>query len=832
MEQNSSSFDLNYTVQELKKYLPTQGPLKDYIFLNSLACFQDLPFHEAMKRSSEIFGYKTYLDLKEYRKLYDRGHIRKEILQKILIEQKGIENYEAWEHKLVHQEYQIRILARVGKLRAAWKKFLKIDVDNYVHLNLFRIVGAYLDQGISIWNFPANKNGFRNSIIELEKNSFTSFFKTERAKQLLANKTIGVKELLDILVGKEELYFQYIFDQQFEHQGWSGMVAYLETNPHVLLDKRAICIEDFIFLELLLEIDTLDDRYSGKWTALGLLAKNAGKDIFGPTRDVEITEVLKLWQEAYEWSYYDDVLFYLQKQEPEEVKGKPSFQSLFCIDDRECSFRTYVEQTDPKAETYGTAGFFNIEFYYKPDGGKYLTKLCPAPVTPKYLILEKANKYVHKKEVGFSSKSHGLIVGWLLTQTMGYWSAFKLLKYIFKPSYGNTTVSSFQHMSPTSSLIYENKGDNQTEHDLTIGFTITEMADRIEGLLRSIGLIDNFADLIYVIGHGSTSANNAYYSTMDCGACSCKPGSVNARLAALMGNHPEVRKQLVERGLFIPDETQFIGGLHDTAQDLMVYYDLVNLSDANREKHLKNQEVFNQALLLNAKERSRRFMSVDSNQSLEKIHKDVQTRSFSLFEPRPELDHATNSLCVVGGRWLTKNVFLDRRAFLNSYNHKQDPEGKFLLNIMKAVTPVCGGINLAYYFAKVDDQKFGSGSKLPHNIVGLFGVANGIEGDIRPGLPKQMVEVHDPMRLMCIVEHYPHVVRQVLSTVPATFEWYQNDWIKLVVIHPDTKELYLFDKDNFSLYSPHHSVFKSTADLQRLVESSHENIAVHQLKNS
>ncbi len=832
MEKNSSLFDLEYTIQELKKYLPTQGPLKDYIFLNSLACFQDLPFHEAMKRSSEIFGYKTYLDLKEYRKFYDRGQIRKEILQKVLIEHKGLENYEAWEHKLVHQEYQIRILSRVGKLRAAWKKFLKIDVDNYVHLNLFRIVGAYLDQGISIWNFPANKLGLRNSLIELEKNSFTSFFKTDRAKQLLSNKSIGVKELLDILVGKEELYFQYIFDQQFEHQGWSGMVSYLEKSPHVLLDKRSICIEDFIFLELLLEIDTLDDRYSGKWTSLGLLAKNAGKDLFAPTRDVEIAEVLKLWQEAYEWSYYDDVLFYLAKQEPEEKNEKPSFQSLFCIDDRECSFRTYVEQTDPHAETYGTAGFFNIEFYYKPDGGKYLTKLCPAPVTPNYIILEKSNKYKLKKEVGFSSKSHGLFIGWLLTQTMGYWSAFKLLKYIFKPSYGNTTVSSFQHMSPTSSLIFENKGDNPKEHDLFVGFTTIEMADRIEGLLRSIGLIENFADIIYVIGHGSTSANNAYYSTMDCGACSCKPGSVNARLAALMGNHPEVRKILIERRLNIPESTQFVGGLHDTAQDLMVYYDLVNLSDINRENHLKNQEVFNKALLLNAKERSRRFMSVDSTQSLEKIHKDVQTRSFSLFEPRPELDHATNTLCVVGGRWLTKNVFLDRRAFLNSYNYKQDLDGKFLLNILKAVTPVCGGINLAYYFAKVDDQKFGSGSKLPHNIVGLFGVANGIEGDIRPGLPKQMVEVHDPMRLMCIVEHYPDVVQKVLAEAPATFEWYQNDWIKLVVMHPDTKELYLFEKDTFRLYSPHHSVYKSASDLQRLVESSHENIAVHQLTNS
>lgn len=832
MEKKSSSFDLTITIQELKKYLPTQGPLKDYIFLNTLASFQDLPFHEAMKRSSEIFGYKTYLDLVEYRDFYAKGQIRTDILEKVLIEHKGAENLNFWKQKLIDHDYQIRINSRVGKLREAWKKFLKIDVDNYVHLHLFRIVGAYLDQGISIWNFPANKKGLRNSLIELEKNSFTSFFRTARAKKLLANKSIGIEDLLKILVGNEAYFFHYIFDQQFEHPGWSGMVAYLEKNPHVLLEKRAIDLEDFIFLELLLEIDTLDDRYPGQWSALGLLAKNGDKDIFAPTRNVEIAEVLKLWQEAYEWSYYDEVLFYLAKQEAEPLQENVSFQSLFCIDDREGSFRTYVEKCDPHAETYGTAGFFNIEFYYKPAGGKYLTKLCPAPLTPKHLILEKAHTYKHKKEVGFSSKSHGLFIGWLMTQTMGYLSAIKLLKYIFKPSYGSTTVSSFQHMNPTSSLIFENTGENTREHELTVGFTIVEMADRIEGLLRSIGLIENFAALIYVIGHGSTSANNAFYSTMDCGACSCKPGSVNARLAALMGNHPEVRKQLAERGIHIPKETQFIGGLHDTAQDLMVYYDIVQLSEVNQQKHLKNQAVFNRALELNAKERSRRFMSVDTKKPIEHIHKAVQTRSFSLFEPRPELDHATNSLCVVGGRWLTKNVFLDRRAFLNSYNYKQDPTGTFLLTIMNAVTPVCGGINLAYYFAKVDDQKFGAGSKLPHNIVGLFGVTNGIEGDIRPGLPKQMVEVHDPMRLMCIVEHFPEVVLEVLQKAPKTYEWYQNDWIKLVVIHPETKELYLFTKDQFHVYHPQHTVFKTSTNLEHLVESSHKNIPVYQLINN
>ena len=272
-----------------------------------------------------------------------------------------------------------------------------------------------------------------------------------------------------------------------------------------------------------------------------------------------------------------------------------------------------------------------------------------------------------------------------------------------------------------------------------------------------------------------------------------------------------------------------MGGLHDTAQDEIIFYDLTELSEKNRDFHLSNQEVLNKALLLNAKERSRRFMSIDSRKPLEKIHNSIKSRTFSLFEPRPELDHATNTLCIVGRRGITKNLFLDRRAFLNSYDYSLDLEGAYLLTILKAVTPVCGGINLAYYFSKVDNQKFGSGSKLPHNIVGLFGVANGIEGDLRPGLPKQMVEVHDAMRLMCIVEHYPDVVKKVLFSFEATYEWYKNDWIKLVVLHPETKELFVLEGDLFKRYQPLKNHLKLTHNLQELVGKSHENIPIHQI---
>jgi hypothetical protein len=47
---------------------------------------------------------------------------------------------------------------------------------------------------------------------QLEKNSFTSFFRTARAKKLLANKSIGIEDLLKILVGNEAYFFHYIFE--------------------------------------------------------------------------------------------------------------------------------------------------------------------------------------------------------------------------------------------------------------------------------------------------------------------------------------------------------------------------------------------------------------------------------------------------------------------------------------------------------------------------------------------------------------------------------------------------------------------------------------------
>jgi hypothetical protein len=46
-------------------------------------------------------------------------------------------------------------------------------------------------------------------------------------------------------------------------------------------------------------------------------------------------------------------------------------------------------------------------------------------------------------------------------------------------------------------------------------------------------------------------------------------------------------------------------------------------------------------------------------------------------------------------------------------------------------------------------------------VTGLFGVMNGAASDLRTGLPKQMTEIHEPVRLHLIVEATPEMLTQI-----------------------------------------------------------------------
>ena len=826
MEQQSR-FNEQEVLHDLKHYLPAQAPLKDFIHHNTLHAFQDKRFFDALTQASRIFGYKVLLSLDEFRTLYLKGKIKEEILEQVISQQMGPEHLEEWKNKLLSKKYNTSTSARIGNLRSNWETRYGIDLDILVQPPLFRIVCSYLDQGISIWNFPVHQKGFLNSIRELEKNSFASFFASPRAKSLL-NSRCKISDLLKILVGDETLFEQYLFDLQFSHQGWSGMVSSVEDHPENLLDTKRITIKDFIIFELLLEIDALDQRFGQIWAPLAHMLDKKPEPLFDPVQVTEYDQVLELWQKAYEWTYYDEVLAaILAGSATRATNSEKTFQAVFCIDDRETSLRDYLEKKDSLCETYATPGFFNVEFYFQPEHGRSYTKQCPAPMTPKFLIKEMETSGNRKKDVHLTSHSHSLFKGWIMAPTLGFWSAFRLFLSIFKPSMSPATASSFSHMGRESKLTIVHDTSIPNENNLQVGFTVEEMATRVEAMLKSIGLIDRFAPLVYLMGHGSSSANNPHYAAYNCGACSGRPGSVNARIFAFMANYPQVRELLRSRGFIIPHDTHFVGGLHDTTRDEIMMYDEELIPADLRSIHLKNLVTFRQALDLNSKERARRFELINHRKDAKNVHRKILNRSVSLFEPRPELNHATNTLCIVGRRELTKKLFLDRRAFTNSYDYRIDPEGTFLTGIMKPLGPVCGGINLEYFFSRVDNQKLGAGTKLPHNVMGLFGVANGFDGDLRPGLPSQMIELHDPMRLLILVEHFPAVVLKTIQSASDMYEWYQNEWIHLLALDPETRKLYVFKDGAFNAYVPITHEIRKVKDITTIIEKHRDNIPVH-----
>jgi uncharacterized protein YbcC (UPF0753/DUF2309 family) len=798
----ASQFDEQHALKELKHFLPSQQALKDFIHHNSLHAFQQMKFYDAIFKAAKIFGFQVSLQLPEYRALFDNGRIREDILDMVIAKKKGIHAVGEWKNNMIRTPYDTLNQPRIGRLRQTWKDRYAFDLDNAVHPFLFRILCSFLDQGIAMENIPVAGKPFIDSIRETERNSFASYFKTKKVRELFLSGQYSITGLLEKIVGNPAYFDQYLFDQAFSHHGWSGFVSAVEDNPQTLLDRKKITLKELVEFELLMELDALDHELGGNWKPLTTGMSEPPLDLFADIPKTELNEVIELWQDAFEWSYYDSVLKGLLLARPSLSDESTSFQAIFCIDERECSIRRHIEAVDKNCETFGAPGFFGVEFYFQQEGSKFYDKLCPAPVTPKYLIKEFEAKTGKKGEPLYTKHTHGFFTGFALSITFGFWAFVKTILNLFKPRMSPAISNAYSHMDTGSVLTIENKNLNDTENGLQIGYTLDEMSARAEGFLRGIGMVTHFAPIIYIVAHGSSSANNPHHGAHDCGACSGRPGATNARVQAYILNHQKVREVLAARGIVIPSTTQFVGSMHDTAADMIGYYDENLLSDINASRHLLNKKNFETALNLNAKERSRRFSSIDTKQELEKVRKAIHDRSVSLFEPRPELGHGTNTLAIIGRRQTTKGLFLDRRAFLNSYDYSTDPDGAILTNVMRPIGLVCGGINLEYYFSRVDNIKMGAGTKLPHNVMGLFGVANSSDGDLRPGLPWQMIEVHDPVRLLVIVEHKPEIVLKSIQSSPEVFEWYKNEWVHIIALDPIEKQFYYFSNGAFVEYDP------------------------------
>ncbi|MGI9190802.1 MAG: YbcC family protein [Chitinophagaceae bacterium] len=831
VKQTKGMFNYHQVVHAIQHYLPAQMTLKDFIHHNTLHAFQSMRFYDGIFRASKLFGFKVTLQLDEYRQLFNLGRIKEDVIDRVIIEQKGETHLALWVHKLLYSQYDVNIAARVGTLRSQWKQHIKLDVDSLVHPLLYRILGAYLDQGMADWSFPKQPNqGFLDAFRALDRASSLSFFQTKKVRQILHDKNLSVHDLLHRIVGDETFYEAYLYDMCFSHRGWSGLVTMMEWHPNAMYDSKPITLDDVIYLELLLEWDRLEFQLGDSWSPISKLVVNPPMAYLAETPNTELDEVLRLWQDAFEWSYYDQVIYAIQHKRPEETPGALSsipFQAIFCIDERECSLRRHIESLVPHVETFGAPGFFGVEFYYLAEGSQYKEKLCPVPVMPKHLVKETGRHYHEEKDNLLDTQSFSPLKGFFHSFIDAPKALFSMTRWLLNAPLTPANSNSFSQVAAQAKLSIEHVPGAPDEDGLQVGFTVPEMATRVETFLRNIGLISHFASIVYVVGHGSSTTNNPYYRAYDCGACSGRPGAVNSRVFSFMANHKAVRELLKEKGIFIPNETTFVPALHDTTADEIQYYDLDGLSENSLKHHQEYALNIESALDLNAKERSRRFAAIDTKAPINQIRKAIRKRANAFSEPRPELGHGTNSLAIIGRRAITHGLFLDRRAFLNSYNYQTDPEGDSLIRVMAPIGLVCGGINLEYYFSRVDNLKLGSGTKLAHSVNGLLGVSNSADGDLRPGLPWQMIEPHDPVRLLVVVEHHPHIVLKAIRANETVYEWYKNEWIHLVALDPESGEVFYFKEEQFVHYQVDSLDVKSVQDVHGLFEKAPEMLTAH-----
>ncbi len=475
-------------------------------------------------------------------------------------------------------------------------------------------------------------------------------------------------------------------------------------------------------------------------------------------------------------------------------------QIVFCIDVRSEPFRRALE-SQGHYETFGFAGFFGIPVRIKNTITEELYSSCPVLLKPQNTVNEspyssqicvqdhKGYQKLNTLKALYQSLKYNFTTSFALVELLGFaagvWMALRSLTPMLALKYRRSITARIRPNVPITPSL-EN-------------ISFSDQCTFAESALRAIGLTKKFSSLIVFCGHGSATQNNAYATALDCGACGGRHGASNARILAKILNTKKVREHLDQAGIFIPKATYFLAAEHNTTADEVEIY-CADTHDIDCEKKIqKLKDDLEAAGRITSQQRSK---ALGFNANEHKSAKHTKLRSIDWAQVRPEWGLARNASFIVAPREMTKNIDLEGRAFLHSYNYRQDPDGTILTLILTAPMVVAQWINSQYLFSTLDNIAYGSGSKVTKNITGKIGIMQGNASDLMSGLPLQSVyssdkkAYHETVRLMTIVYAPSSFIDKIIEKQSVLQKLFRNGWVLLISIDPEnTNHHYFLDRD-------------------------------------
>ncbi len=474
---------------------------------------------------------------------------------------------------------------------------------------------------------------------------------------------------------------------------------------------------------------------------------------------------------------------------------RPSSQMIFCIDVRSERMRRHVEAVGGEIETFGFAGFFGLPLEVKGADEVSRTRQLPVLLNPSIHASEQligddpheTQSITEKSRAGRAWKSFwhsfqtSCVGSFACVETTGFWGGVKLLKNSaslvqrgFNRLFGSAA-------SKTQLNLLDASGCNCEIHT----FSSEQNVLMVEKVLRSLNLTQQLARLVVFCGHASQTENNPLAASLNCGACGGHSGEPNARLITQLLNRPEIRRSLGERGIQLPQDTFFVGAVHDTTTEQISLLDIDTVPATHQQDLERLQAELIQATQLARTER----LKDQPSASMAKLLRRAQDWS----EVRPEWGLAGNAAMIVAPRHMTLNMQGDARVFLHSYDEDNDADASILETIMTAPMIVANWINMQYYASAVDNRLYGSGSKTIHNVVGRFGVLSGGGGDLKIGLPLQSLHTgaklqHEPLRLAVFIAASKERIESIIRKHEVVENLATCGWLTILSIQPDGVE--------------------------------------------